>query len=85
MARKPKLAQVVSLAGSKGWLAPGAREMLANITRAAEEAGFTGIAIAATDRAGYTHTAYCGGDNIATLIGAVERVKYRLLQHQDGS
>lgn len=52
--------------------------------RRLKSAGFTGIAIAAVDKTGYTHTAFASGDNIAMLIGAVERVKYRLLMHQDG-
>lgn len=63
----------------------GVMTTLRNMTEAAKAEGFSGIAIAAVDRAGYAHSAYESGDNIGLLIGAVERVKFRLLNHQDES
>ena len=41
--------------------------------------GLTGIAIAAVDRAGFTHTCFVGGEDVSTLIGGIERVKHRIL------
>ncbi len=61
----------------------GVMETLKNMTEAAKAEGFSGIAIAAVDRAGYSHTAFESGENISLLIGSVERVKYRLLTYQD--
>lgn len=76
--------KVVKLVPHKARASTGVMEMLKNMKMAAEAEGFTGIAIAAVDKSGYTHTAFESGENIAMLIGAVERVKYRLLNHQDG-
>lgn len=78
------MSKVVSLVTHKRKASSGVIETLRNMTKAAKAEGFSGIAIAAVDPTGYTHTAFEGGENIATLIGAVERVKYRLLNHQDG-
>lgn len=75
--------EVVRLVPHSAKATNGVMKTLRNMTEAAKSEGFSGIAIAAIDRAGYTHTAFEGGENIATLIGAVERVKYRLLNHQD--
>jgi len=76
--------KVVSLVETKRKASSGVTETLRNMAKAAKAEGFTGIAIAAVDKTGYTHTAFASGDNIAMLIGAVERTKYRLLMHQDG-
>ena len=63
----------------------GVLTVLKNIKEAADAEGFAGIAIAAVDRAGYCHTVFEPGENMSTLIGAVERLKYRLLNVQEGS
>jgi hypothetical protein len=78
------MSKVVSLVTQKRKASFGVMETLKNMRASAKTEGFTGIAIAAVDSAGYTHTAFEGGENISTLIGAVERVKYRLINHQDG-
>lgn len=78
------MSKVVSLVTHKRKASSGVMETLRNMTKAAKSEGFSGIAIAAVDTAVYPHTAFASGENIATLIGAVERVKYRLLKHQDG-
>lgn len=65
--------------------AHGVIETLKNMTKAAKEEGFSGIAVAAIDKAGYTHTAYERGENVAMLVGALERIKFRLLSGQDQS
>ncbi len=77
-------AKVVKLVPLTRVATAGTLEVLKNMRAAAKSEGFTGIAIAAVDAQGYTHTAFEGGENIATLIGSVERLKYRLLQHQAG-
>lgn len=77
--------EVVKLVSHKARASSGVMETLKNMTKAAKDEGFAGIAIAAVDKAGYTHTAFESGENIALLIGAVERVKFRLLNHQDGA
>ena len=77
--------EVVKLVPNSAKAAAGVMETLKNITAIADAEGLTGIAIAAVDAKGYTHTAFEGGENIALLIGSVERVKYRLLNYQDGS
>lgn len=77
--------EVVKLVPRQTAATSGVMETLKNMTAAAKSEGFSGIAIAAVDKAGYTHTAFEGGENLATLIGAVDRVKYRLLNHQDGA
>lgn len=76
--------EVVKLVPHQAKASTGVMSTLENMTIAAKADGFTGIAIAAVDKAGYTHTAFEGGENIAMLIGAVERVKFRLLNHQEG-
>lgn len=76
--------EVVKLVPREAKASSGVIETLKNMTEAAQAEGFTGIAVAAVDKAGYTHTAFESGENIAMLIGAVERVKFRLLNHQDG-
>lgn len=76
--------EVLKLVPHKAKAASGVMETLRNMTESAKAEGFTGIAIAAVDSAGYTHTAFESGENIAMLIGSVERVKFRLLNHQDG-
>lgn len=75
--------RVVKLVPRTAKATSGVMKTLKNMTDAAKAEGFSGIAIAAVSRDGYTHSAFEGGENIGTLIGAVERVKYRLLQHQD--
>lgn len=47
----------------------------------AEREQLTGIAIAGVNLQGYSHTAYEGGENFVHLIGAVEYVKHRILEH----
>lgn len=74
---------VVKLVAQKKRASQGVMKTLKNMTAAAKSEGFTGIAIAAVDKAGYTHSAYEGGENLGLLIGAVERVKFRILNHQD--
>lgn len=78
------MAEVVKLVPLQRKSANGVMTTLKNMRAAAKAEGFTGIAIAAVDKAGYTHTAFEGGDNIAMLIGATERVKHRMLNYQDG-
>lgn len=63
---------------------PGVMETLKGMTAAAKAEGYSGIAIAAVDKQGYSHTAYEAGENIGLLIGSVERLKFRLLKHPDG-
>lgn len=52
---------------------------LQNILDAVKAEGIHSVAIAAVDIDGNTHTAYHSGSNIATLVGAIERLKHRLL------
>lgn len=78
------MAEVVKLVPLKAKASTGVMQTLKNMTEEAQAEGFSGIAIAAVDKAGYTHTAFEAGENIAMLIGSVERVKHRLLNHQDG-
>ncbi len=78
------MAEVVKLVSLQRKASNGVMTTLKNMRAAAKSEGFTGIAIAAVDKAGYTHTAFEGGDNIAMLIGATERVKHRMLNYQDG-
>lgn len=61
----------------------GVLETLKNVTALVESEAITGIAIAAVDREGFSHSLYESGDNIGLLIGSLERLKYRLLIHQD--
>jgi hypothetical protein len=75
--------EVIKLVTHQAKASSGVIATLENMAAAAKSEGFSGIAIAAVDRAGYTHTAFEGGENIAMLVGAVERVKHRLLNHQD--
>lgn len=74
---------VVKLVPRTAKASNGVMTTLKNMTAAAKSEGFSGIAIAAVDKAGYTHTAFEGGENISMLIGAVERVKFRLLNYQE--
>ncbi len=46
------------------------------------EKKLTGAALVGVDAAGNVYTGYNPGENVATLIGAIERVKFRICQHQ---
>lgn len=75
--------RVVTLVTKPAIRSEGCVTALENMLDMARKGGITGVAIAGVDSEGCTQTAFEGGENIATLIGAVERVKYRLLMHQD--
>lgn len=62
----------------------GVVKTLKNMLEIAERGELLGIAIAAVDNVGFTQTAFEPGDNIATLIGANERLKLRLLEYREG-
>ena len=63
----------------------GCIKTLENMLTLARDGLLIGVAVAGVDAEGCTHTAFEGGENIATLIGAAERLKFRLLNHQDGN
>jgi hypothetical protein len=78
------------MAGSKDYVrlvpksqthSEGCVKTLENMLEIARKGEIVGVAIAATDREGYTHTSYEPGENMATLLGALERLRHRLLTH----
>lgn len=76
---------VVHLVPKTAIRSEGCIKTLENMLTLARDGLLTGVAVAGVDAEGFTHTAFEGGDNIATLIGATERHKFRLLNHQDGN
>lgn len=62
----------------------GVVKTLKNFLEIAERGELLGIAIAAVDNEGCTRTAFEPGDNLATMIGANERLKHRLLEFREG-
>lgn len=62
----------------------GVVKALKNMLEAAERGELLGIAIAAVDNEGCTQTTFEPGTSIATLVGATERLKDRLLDYQEG-
>lgn len=62
----------------------GVVKALKNMLETAERGELLGIAIAAVDNEGCTQTAFEAGVSIATLMGATERLKFRLLNYQAG-
>ncbi len=62
----------------------GVATTLQNFLDIVSTENLTGIAIAAVDAQGFTHCAFEGGENIATLIGSVARLQKRLLDFQEG-
>ncbi|CAI2936257.1 hypothetical protein [Aminobacter niigataensis] len=62
----------------------GVVKTLKNMLEIAERGDLLGIAIAAVDNEGCTQSAFEPGISIATLIGANERLKHRLLEYRDG-
>lgn len=77
--------QVVKLVPKAAIRSEGCAATLENMLVLARDGVLTGVAVAGVDVEGFTHTAFEGGENIATLIGATERLKFRLLNHQDGN
>lgn len=82
MARNNRIVKLVTRTAIKS---EGCVKTLENMLERAKSGELTGVAVAGVDAEGFSYSAYEGGENIATLIGAVERLKYRLLQSQDGS
>lgn len=82
MARSNRIVKLVTRTSIKS---EGCVKALENMLAQAKRGELTGVAVAGVDAEGFSYSAYEGGENIATLIGAVERVKFRLLQHQDES
>ncbi len=76
--------EVLKLVPRATVLSEGCVKTLENMLSLAREGVLTGVAVAGVDAEGCTHTAFEGGENIATLIGATERVKHRLLNYQHG-
>ena len=77
MSKNP--ASVVKLVPKDVVRSEGCISALENMLALARDGVLVGVAIAAFDAEGCTHTAYEGGGNLAMLIGATERVKNRLL------
>lgn len=75
---------VVRLVPKTATRSEGCVKALENMLALAREGQLAGVAIAGVDLEGFSHTAFEGGENISTLIGSVERVKYRLLAFQAG-
>ena len=75
--------RVVTLVTKPAIRSEGCVATLENMLDQARKGELTGVAVAGVDLEGFTHTAFEGGENIALLIGAIERLKYRLLMHQD--
>jgi hypothetical protein len=59
----------------------GVKAKLAEVLELADREGVTGVAIAMVNADGSTASVYEAGENIATLIGAVQRLNLRLLEH----
>lgn len=57
----------------------GVMTVLENFRLVAEKEGLTGIAIAGVDAEGCTRIAFESGVNLSTLIGAIERMKKRVV------
>lgn len=59
----------------------GVIKTLENMLKVARSEGLVGVAVAAVDAQGYSHTAFEPGENVSTLLGALQRVNLRLLEH----
>ncbi len=77
-------AQVVRLIPKTATRSEGCVATLENMLKLARDGTLIGVAVAGVDLKGCTHTAFEGGENIGLLIGATERVKFRLLNYQAG-
>lgn len=81
---KPDSNQVLKLVTKPATRSAGCVATLENMLALARDGKLVGVAVAGVDLEGCTHTAFEGGENIATLIGSTERLKYRLLMFQGG-
>jgi hypothetical protein len=75
---------VVTLVTKTAQRSEGVIAALENMLAIAKTEGLTGIAIAGVDAEGGVHSAYEAGENLATLIGGADYIKYRLLKHLAG-
>lgn len=75
---------IVKLVPKASIRSEGCVAVLENMLALAREGQLCGVALAGVDMEGFSHTAFEGGESIATLIGATERLKFRLLNHQQG-
>lgn len=56
---------------------------LSDLAKIADEESLTGIAIAAVDVEGRLWTSYAGGQNFTLLLGAIERLKKRVMDEAE--
>lgn len=78
-------ARVIELVQPPQGNVEGVVKTLENMIELAHQGLLSSVAIAAVYRDGSTCTAFEGGPNLATLLGSLDRLHYRVLMHQDGS
>ena len=61
----------------------GVKTTLGNFIEACEKESLTGIAIVAVDKEGVMHVAFEPGENLSLLIGAIERMKKRVIDYAE--
>ena len=61
-------------------VSPAVAELLNELTQWVEDGKVSSLAVAVVHRDGSTSTGWSSPATLATLVGAVERVKYRLIE-----
>ncbi|MER9912817.1 hypothetical protein NKJ71_19515 [Mesorhizobium sp. M0050] len=76
------MADPITLVTSERKATEGVKAQLQRALAYADQEGCTGVAIAFVTADGGTATLMEPGENVATLIGAVQRINLRLLEHR---
>ena len=61
----------------------GVKTTLNNFIEECGKESLTGIAIVAVDKEGVMHVAFEAGENLSLLIGAIERMKKRVIDYAE--